>query len=191
MSALNSLLKKLEPLHIYNITENSNIYRELQVYAAALDLFSEDVDTLLSEGFYVTAESFGLESMEKLWGKARDDLSLERRREMICLRNAFGLNDFTLAGINKLVSFLGLDNAQVEEYPKLHRIVIDASGRAYSNGQRNWIHSQLEALLPAHLEFDIVWEGFSFDVMDNKKLTFDSMDAKSFTWSEIDIYKEM
>ncbi len=190
MNALSSLLKKHRPLGIYNITENSNIYFELASYAEGLDMLTEVLETQLSECFCATASTFGLEAMERLWGKVRDDLSAQKRREMLLLRSSFGFDDFTLEGAKKLVSFLGLD-AKITEYPKAQRIVIDTTGKSYSVGQQNWIVAQLEALLPAHLEIDIVWEGFDFDTMDNKNYTFDSMDAKNLTWSEIDIYKEM
>ncbi len=187
MGALNSLLKKHEPLGIYSITEDSNIYCELAAYAEGLDMLSEELDTLLSECFCATAESFGLEERERLWGRVRNDLNTEKRRQMILLRSTYGLEDFTLKGVQKLVGFLGLD-AQVQEYPKAQRLVLDATKEAFTTGQKNWFRAQLEALLPAHLEIDIVWQGFCFDNIDNNNLTFDRMDASNMPWSRIDIY---
>lgn len=187
MNALNSLIKKHEPLGIYNITEGGNIHCELEAYAEGLDMLSNELDTLLTECFSATAESFGLEEREKLWGRVRDDLSTEKRRQMLLLRSSFSLADFTLNGAQKIVSFLGLD-AQVQEYPRMQRLVIDVSKEGFTEGQKKWIRSQLDALFPAHLETDIVWQGFSFDDADSKNLTFDNIDEKSLPWSEIDTY---
>ena len=187
MNTLDSLLKKHEPLGIYNITDGSNIHCEFEAYAYGLDMLRDELDTLLLECFFATAESFGLDEREKLWGRVRDDLSIEKRRQMILLRSSFSLADFTLSGVQKIMSFLGR-SAQVQEYPKVQRIVIDVSNEYFTEGQKKWIRSQIDALLPAHLETDIVWQGFSFDDSDSKKLTFDSMDEKNMPWSKIDTY---
>lgn len=188
MSMLESLISKHSALHIYDITEDSNIHRELQAYAVGLELLTEELDTMLRECFFATAETYGLERAERLWGKVRDDLSLEKRRQMLITRSAFGYRDFTPDGIEKLLKFLGVDGT-VYEYPYFNRITVDTNSAQLTQGQRNWIYSQLHSLLPAHLDIDILWGSFCFDDIDAKNLTFDRMDTAQLTWAEIDTYE--
>lgn len=188
MNILDSLITKHSPLHIYNIACDSNIFRELQAYAEGLEILKSELETILKESFYATAESYGLERAERLWGKVRDDLTTSKRRQMLITRSAFGYDDFTPEGVQKLLAFLGVDGV-VYEYPKAQRIVVDTKEAGFTQGQKNWVHSQLNALLPAHLDVDVLWGNFCFDDIEDNNLTFDQMDANSFTWSEIDIYE--
>ncbi len=188
MNVLNSLINKHAALHIYNITDDSNICRELQAYAEGLEMLKAELDTMLRESFYATAETYGLERAERLWGKVRDDLDVKKRRQMLITRSAFGYDDFTPEGVKKLLAFLGVDGV-VYEYPKAQRVVVDTKEADFTQGQKNWIYSQLNALLPAHLDVDVLWGNFCFDDIEKNNLTFDQMDAKSLTWSEIDIYE--
>ncbi len=189
MNVLESLIKNHLPLHIYNITEDSNIYCELSAYAEGLEVLRAELQTQLRECFFMTAESYGLENAERLWGNVRDDLPASRRRQMLITRSAFGYDDFTLQGMQKLLGFLGIEGV-VYENPKAQRLVVDTKGTQLSQGQKNWIYSQLCSLLPCHLDIDVLWGDFCFDDIEAKNLTFDQMDSKSLTWSAIDIYEE-
>ncbi len=189
MSVLDSLKKRLKPLHIYNITEGSNIQNELECYAVGLELLRQECDTMLRECFFATSETYGLENAERLWGNVRSDLTLAERRQMLITRSAFGYDDFTLQGIQKLLSFLGVEGV-IYEYPSSQRIVVDTKSAQLTQGKKNWIYSQLCALLPAHLDIDVLWGDFCFDDIESKNLTFDQMDSRNFTWAEIDVYDE-
>ena len=188
MIVLDSLIEKHRPLHIYNIEQGSNIFCELSAYAEGLQMLRDELDTMLRECFPATAEDYGLEIPERLWGKVRSDLETEKRRQMLIARSSFGYDDFTLSGIQKLLCFLGVEGV-VYEYPLTNRIVVDTKGRNLTPGQKNWIRTQLESLLPAHLDIDVLWGTFCFDDIDDKNLTFDYMDSQSMTWSEIDEYE--
>ena len=59
MSTLESMRSALLPVGIYNITENSNAYKELLVYSRELDRLYVRADEILREGFFATAESWG------------------------------------------------------------------------------------------------------------------------------------
>lgn len=189
MRVLDSLISKHLPLHIYNITEDSNIYIELSAYAEGLEILRRELDTQLRECFFATAETYGLDNAERLWGNVRDDLTVSKRRQMLITRSAFGYDDFTLQGIQKLLTFLGIEGV-VYEYPKTQRIVVDTKGIQATQGQKNWIYAQLNSLLPAHLDIDVLWGGFCFDDIEAKSFTFDQMDSKELTWAEIDVYEE-
>lgn len=189
MSTFESMKSALFPLKIYSIVQGSNIYKELSVYCAELDRLYTKADEILREGFFATAESWGLERMERLWGNVRDDAELSKRREMCILRSAFGFGDFTPEGTEKLLKVLGTEG-YIEEYPRLFRIVADLRQRVYKLPERQWIKAQLEALFPCHLEVDPVFLGFDWGASDEKALTFSQMEEKNMCWADIDIYSK-
>lgn len=187
MNMLEKLINAHSALKIYNIKEGSNIYAELSAYSVGLELLNNELEEIEKEAFISTAETYGLSLAEKLWGRQRDDLSLEKRREMILKRSSFGYDDFTLEGIEKLLGFLGIDG-EIQEYPQLHRITVTITDENLTDGQKNWILSQMLALFPAHLEADAVFAGFCWEDIESNNLTFDSMENCNMTWSQIDIY---
>lgn len=188
MDTFTSMVSKLSPLGIYNVTEDSNIYTELMAYKEGLDIIVSQLDTMLRECFFSTAESYGLSNAERLWGAVRDDLSVEQRREMLLARSAFSYDDFTPEGISELLKMLGI-SGEVTEYPATLRMVVDVSDGNYTEGQRLWIINQLRALLPAHLEVDAVFSGLEWEDIDSGALTFQQMERKSLTWDQIDLLR--
>lgn len=185
MSSLNSMIKKLTPLGVYNLSETGMAYAELAAFSAGLDIMRESLDTLLKENFVATAEGFGLENTERLLGNVRDDLTLSERREMLKERLSLNVTDFTLAGFEKMLKILGTPGA-VEEYPKSQRIVLDLTEEEYTEAQREWIVSQAKALMPAHLVSDIVFAGLDWKRSDSLANTFAQIDSKGLIWDEID-----
>ncbi|MBQ4569587.1 MAG: DUF2313 domain-containing protein [Ruminococcus sp.] len=187
MSVLEKLIRAHTPLKIYSIKEGSNLSFELSAYAAGLELVQKELETLEREAFAGSAEGYGLSLWEKLWGAPRDDLSTAKRREMLLARLSFGYGDFTLEGMRKVLSFLGIEG-EIREYPNVFRVTVEVSLENVPRGQRKWIVSQLGAVFPAHIEADAVFKGFDWNDSDSRSLTFDSMEGKAMPWSEIDIY---
>ena len=185
MSSLESMIKKLSPLGVYNLSENSMVYAELAAFSTGLDMLRESLDTLLKENFVKTAEDFGLENTERLLGNVRDDLTLSERREMLKERLSLNVTDFTMAGFKKMLKILGTPGV-IEEYPQSQRIVLNLAEEEYTEAQREWIVSQAKALLPAHLLSDIVFAGFDWKTSDMLANTFAEIDGKGFVWIEID-----
>lgn len=185
MSSLESMIKKLSPLGVYNLSENTMVYAELAAFSIGLDMLRENLDTLLKENFVATAEDFGLKNTERLLGNVRDDLMLSERREMLKERLSLNVADFTLAGFEKMLKILGTLGV-IEEYPKTQRIVLNLAGEEYSEAEREWIVSQAKALLPAHLVSDIVFAGFDWKRSDLLANTFAEIESKGLVWSEID-----
>lgn len=186
MDSLNSMVSKLSATGIYSLNEDSNVYSELKAYAEGLDVLVSELEVMLRECFFSTAEDYGLERAERLWGNVHNDMDTEKRRQMLLARSSFGAGDFTLEGTEKLMKILGISGA-VFEYPALQRISVDVSDDDYSEGQRIWIISQLRALLPAHLDVDVVFSGLDWNQVDSKNLTFEEMENRALTWEEIDL----
>ena len=185
MSCLESMIKKLSPLGVYSLGEDSLVYAELAAFSAGLDMLRESLDENLKENFVSTAEDFGLEINERLVGNVRDDLSLSERREMLKERLSLNASDFTFAGFEKMLRILGTPGV-IEEYPKTQRIVLNLSDEEYSLAQREWIVYQAKALLPAHLLSDIVFAGFNWRRSDSLADTFAEIDSKAYIWDDID-----
>lgn len=187
MSTFDKLTKIHSSMGVYRITEGSNIGNELRAYSAGLDILADALEELQRECFITTAESYGIRRRELMFGAVREDLPVETRRNMLLTRYSFGSDDFTPEGINKILKLLGIE-ALVQEFPSVNRVTIDVITTGLTKGQRNWIRSQIAELFPAHLEMDVIFDGFSWDYSDNQNLTFDEMEGFGKTWLDIDYY---
>lgn len=185
MNALERIKKRLSPVKLYDLGKGTLQYAEISAFAAGLEILDEALDELTRECFGETAESFGIEYMERLWGKVRDDLPLTQRREMLRARNSLRSDDFTLLGIGKIFALLGVEG-KISEFPSLHRVVIDITDREYAEGEKNFIRAQSEALLPAHLEKDLVFLGITWKSFEEKAYDFLTFENQGYTWQYID-----
>ena len=126
MDTLTSMKKKLSPLGLYRL-QNSNIADELYVYAMELDRLREESDRILSEAFLSTAQDEGLSMRERMYGKPREELTVNTRREMIEKRFCLGLSDFTLDGLRTALDSFRLTYT-ICEYPALNKLIVLAQG---------------------------------------------------------------
>lgn len=74
MDSLNSMVSKLSATGIYSLNEDSNVYSELKAYAEGLDVLVSELEVMLRECFFSTAEDYGLERAERLWGNVHNDM---------------------------------------------------------------------------------------------------------------------
>ena len=185
MRTLTSMIEKLSPLGVYKLTKDSVVYAELAAFAAGLEILRDTLDTILKESFIVTAEDFGIENLERLVGNVRSDLPIGKRREMLIERLSLNYCDFTPKGFEKMLRLIGVEGS-IEEYPENERIVLNLSEGAYNEAQREWIVSQARALLPAHIEWDVVFAGFNWETSDSLNNTFAQIDGKGYIWKKID-----
>lgn len=185
MTALDSMIKKLTPLNVYDLSSSSLIYAELVAFAVGLDFLRDSTDMLLKECFVATAEDFGITERERMWGNIRTDLTLDKRRTMLTRRLSFSPQDFTPEGFNKVLEFMGIEG-EIEEQPKALRISLKLTQREYSAALREWIVAQLKGLFPAHLLWDVVFPGFCWSDIDTSGNTFSAIDAKGYLWQKID-----
>lgn len=184
---LDSMIKKLSPLEVYDLSESSTVYAELAAFSVGLDAMRNTLSELLKEGFISTAEDFGIDNEEKLSGVVRNELPLEERRRMLIERRSLSVNDFTRKGLEKILSFMGVEG-EILEYPTVQRICLDLRGGEYDDARKEWILSQAKELLPAHLEQDVVFSGFTWADSDDNGLSFAYMDGRDYTWLYIDSF---
>ena len=184
MNAYLSIFAKLHPLKTYSRDTDTNLSVEIASYAAALDEHRSLLDEFLKECFITTAETYGIEKREKLVGEVKVDYPIDRRRNMLILRNTLGENDFTKQGIGKFLSCFGVTNYQIIEMPELLEISFYIDGD-YSNAEKAWIEKQINMMLPAHLVSTVTFQGISWNDIDSKNMCFAEIDSNNYTWNFI------
>jgi len=183
MSAYNSMKRALCPLNLYSF-DDTKISHELMAYSAVLDEINSELSVMLDECFLSSASSYGLSEREAVIGAQRDDLSVQKRREMLLLRNSLDNNSFTLSKIKEALKSFGL-SCNVYEYPLQFVLVLDAIG-TYKSEEQAWIRSQVQKIMPAHLQVQIIFGGPSWDEIDQKNNTYAYLDSLSMSWDSID-----
>lgn len=186
MTGTQRLTDAHKPLGIYNIRRGGNIYNELCVYGEELDRLQAELDKALRECFVSGAQDYGLDAAERVWGAVRDDLPLEKRREMILSRYALGCKDFTVSSVQKMLCALGVEG-NIREFPAEFCVTIAISGQ-HTRAQMQWIRAQLRSLFGAHLEVTPVFEGFDWSDAEALGLTFADMENTGMCWDDVDIY---
>ena len=178
-----SMKNSLAPIGIY-AADAAVLSWELQAYAGELEQLYEELGSLFGERFIDTAEDEGLRAYEELFGPAREDETVEHRREMLRLRMNLGEGDFTPAGIASALDSLGLSYV-ISEFPALQRLVITATAD-YSAAEQAWIRREVGKLVPAHLGFQLTFNTLTCLEIDQTDRAFSAIDSEDLTWSQID-----
>lgn len=185
VTTIESFIKKLEPLGVYDISEGTNICAELSAYAEALDKHRENMDEALRECFISTAEGYGIEIREKVFGQLRERYTNSKRREMLSLRRSLGENDFTRAGLDRFMASLGVDSYSLQELYGTYTIIVTISN-TFTDTEAKWIEKQIKEIMPAHLITLVYYGGSTFSEIDAENLTYSAFDNRNSTWAEID-----
>ena len=180
---LQSMKKALMPLMIYR-SDAPNLGNELKAYADELERLYTELDTLLPEGFLASATGRGLTEYEELFGPGQSSLTAAERRERLQKRLTLGEGDFTPAGIRKALDSFGLEYT-ISEFPTLNRLNIVAQ-TDYSKAQQALIAAETAKIVPAHLEFQLVFNTLMWSELDALNKTFATLDYENLTWDEID-----
>lgn len=180
---LESLRRSLLPLLIYH-TRAQNLSNELKTYADEIERLYARFEAMLPERFLATATDRGLREYEELFGPVRDSLSAEERRERLRLRLSLGEGDFTPAGIYKALDSFGLEYV-VAEFPTFNRLNIVAQTE-YSKAEQAFIRQEVNKIVPAHLDFQLLFNTMTWEQLDGRNKTFAALDDDNLSWEEID-----
>lgn len=181
--AFETMKKALEKTGLYNVSDN-NIYFELMAYACEIERLNNELSKMLCECFVDTASGYGLSERESVIGNVRSDIDVEKRREMLTLRERINSSCFTLEKIKEALTSFGLE-FQLYEYPTLGTVVVDTIG-TYTVKEKAWIRSQVKKIMPAHLYVQVVFDGITWSEIDRLDNTFEYMDLRDMTWNDID-----
>lgn len=180
---LQSMKKALLPLTIYR-SDARNLGRELRAYADEIERLYQQINEMLPEGFIATAQDRGLKEYEELFGPEQSSLTAAERRERLLSRMNLGEGDFTPAGIRKALDSFGLEYA-ISEFPTLNRLNIVAQ-TDYTKAEQAFIKSEVAKIVPAHLEFQLVFNTLMWSELDALNKTFAVLDSEDLDWDEID-----
>lgn len=180
---LESMKRSLLPLLLYrNSAKNRN--DELKAYADELERLYAELSAMIPERFLSTATDEGLSEYERMFGPVHDELDARTRRERLRLRLSLTEGDFTPAGIRKALDSFGLDYV-ITEFPTLNRLNIEAQ-TDYSKAEQAFITREVTKTIPAHLEFQIVFNTLTWNQLDARNKTFSDLDYDNLMWEEID-----
>ncbi len=184
-STFESLKESLSRLNLYDF-DNTNISNEIKAYSYVIDELNEDLCTMLRECFIETAQTYGLSNRETIIGAKVENDNVESRRKMLMLRESINQSSFTVEKIKESLKSFGLE-CKVIEYPSLYTVVIDTIGD-YPEEKRVWISSEINKIMPAHLNVEVIFNGATWELSDSKDNTFSYIDSLDKTWEEIDNY---
>ena len=182
MNPLANMIKHLKPIKIYNLDDNTTVYKELEVYANAFNKIISSADNLFKESVVNTSEDYGLNFQEELWGIVRTELSTEQRREAIKNRYNIYYSDCTLNSMQRFLLSIGVQG-QITEVPSKNRVYIYVeNGSQFPLGVRKYINAQAESFFPAHIDVFLDYRVATWDTLDSSRTMFDTYDSFNFTW---------
>lgn len=185
MTSLESMIRKLAPLNIYDLSDTSCVYAELAAYAEALDAHRANLDEALRECFISSAESYGLTAREKIIGNERESYSTAERRQMLISRKCICDNDFTPAAFDRLIKGLGAESYTMTEMPSDFILTITLNG-VFETVDEAWIENQIKLLMPAHLGVFVYLGGLTFLEIDSANVTYAVFDNADYTWTQLE-----
>ena len=186
MTAYQNMKKAIAAVRIYD-TSAPHLSAELLAYADELDRLCAELDELLPERFLLTAGDRGLSAYEEMFGPARTGDPDERRR-LLRLRLTLGGGDFTTAGIRQALDSFGLTYV-IAEFPRFNRLNIIAQ-TDYTKAQQNFIRRETAKIIPAHIEYQLVFNTLTWNELDARDKTFHALDQENLTWEQIDALEE-
>lgn len=187
MNALTSLRQMLLPMGLYDLSDTSVVSQELKAYAAGFALVEEILDQVEQNMFVSTASGDALARWEQLLGlPTQPEVSLPDRRETILSRLSIRPWDFTLSRLEQSVSGTGV-KVSIAQNPPLGPLVISFVDTMLEYEDWDQLKEQILSFLPAHLEAEFDVGVLTWEMFDQKDLSFSQLDAEDFTWKWFDI----
>lgn len=150
MDSYTSMVKKLTDTKLYSVRTGGRTYAELKAFAAGLDLLFNELGEMLKEYFIDTAQSYGLTERERFTGTVRDDLSIEKRRELLKTREQTNEKFCTPEAFNKILQGYGLGGFELIENPQKNALTVKIYD-ALDEQNKAWVNKMIENDFPAHL----------------------------------------
>ena len=150
MNSLDSMTKKLENTKIYAVKPGGRNYAEIKAFSVGLDMIFNELDEMLREYYIDTAQSYGLTERERFTGAVRDDLSIEKRRELLKIREQTNEEFCTPEGFNKILEGYGLGGFELIENPQKNALTVKIYD-ALDVQNKARVNKMIENDFPAHL----------------------------------------
>lgn len=187
MTVYENMKEAIGAIRLYD-ADAPHLSAELRAYADELERLYDGLDGLLPERFLLTAGDRGLSAYEEMFGPARTGTALEERRRLLKLRFSLGGGDFTPGGIRQALDSFGLEYV-IAEFPHFNRLNIIAQ-TDYTKAQQAFIRRETAKIIPAHIEYQLVFNTLTWSELDARDRTFASLDHENLTWEQIDALEE-
>lgn len=180
-----NLKDKLLSTGIYKDSDTSAALLELQCYAAGFQVLGDEIDTLIQESFAQTAQSEGLDELEKRYDFGFISNDAEERKRGIIAVSKIAAGSFTQRSIESFLSEVAGDFEMEASYAD-STVTVTIKNRDLSSYFIEWIKRILPKIITAELELTIIIDGLSWLKIDEKNLTWLEMDNKNYTWADIE-----
>ncbi len=189
MSHMGNMTARLKPLGLYSLESSTVVYKELLCYAQQLETVADEIGNLLKEAVVTSAEAYGIEMWEQLWGVKRSDMDIAKRRQAISERLALTGRSCTIADAKNFFLSLGAKAEFSEDYIKNRLYIHITNGSEISMNFRKYISAQALEFLPAHLAVFLDYRQGNWNTLDKRNNTFNTYDAMNYTWDSLEHYE--
>lgn len=156
MSSYDSMKEKLGEIGIYNISDGSNISKEVAACAEGLNALFDSLDTMINEYYIETAKDYGITRREKFLGKERTEYTTEKRREMLKLLEQNMGGKCNAEAFSDILKSCGLTDFSFSENPTGYRLSIHIND-ILTEEQKEIVRERVNAEFPLHLSIGIVY----------------------------------
>lgn len=181
------LVELLRPLGVYDLTEETVNRGELEAYGRSLDEEMARLEESEREMCLTTAESFGLEQVEKLLPYRPVCSDMEQRRAALAALLRIGGDSFTLEAINDTLSGCGI-NAKARETGVPNYVEVwfpDVAGQPEGFEQIRYI---IEEILPCHLGIEYVFWYLTWAEVGEKFQNWAEIRSLGLSWDQLKAY---
>ena len=134
---------------LYSVESGSRLFAELMAYDAGFDLLRRNLQTLLTELFASTADSFGLLRKEQLYQVNFSGCDNSLRREMLCALGAVDTHCLSLWDLENALCANGIVAQIVPQDDSQTVAVLVSQVRGMADSEE--VARRIERILPAHL----------------------------------------
>ena len=180
---LDSMKRAIGAVGIYDVSAPA-LNAELSVYSDELERLYTALAAILPERFLSTAGDEGLSAYERLFGPARSSMSPSERRQRLKQRFSLGGGSFTVEGVEQALDSFGLSYL-IDEHPAYDRLNIIAQ-TDYSRAEQAFIAAEVGKIIPAHIEYQMVFNTLMWSELDARDKSFSQLDNDNLTWEQID-----
>lgn len=175
----------LEPLGIYDLTENSISGGELCALGGELDAVNGQLERAEREALTATAEEEGLSRREALFARRSAAETVEQRRAAIAALLQIGADSLTPEAIDRTLSGCGI-RAKAVEMRKGHlRVIFPQVAGVPAEFQQ--IESIILDILPCHLEVEFYFRYLTWAECEAAGMTWASVEAAGHTWESFEL----
>lgn len=171
----------LRPLGVYGLEGTINA-ASLEAKGAALDGVQDWLEVVGRESDLTTAENWGLELWKGLFDRLPAAKDAESMRQAIAALLRIGSGGFTLPAIRDTLAGCGME-VTVEE-SGTGTVKLGFPGTAGEPENFDAIRKNIEAILPAHVAAEYVFNYLTWEMLESYNWTFRIIN--SLTWHELE-----